>query len=239
MQKEIFTEKGMVQFELHYKKIKNLNLRVRRDGSIMVSAPIGLSEKYIQQFVAARAEFILSAKKKMISHQKQEHMERLPQLNHMDQIQLLGRPKTVILCKGKKRVEEQQDRILIFLPDRENVETRQRVYLKWRKEQEDRLLAKLFLSVYDHYFYETPQEMPLPKLVLREMKSRWGSCRPFQGVITLNRKLIEYPVEAIEYVILHELVHYLEMNHSSRFYEQIALRMPDYKERKSLLKREN
>ncbi len=239
MFREIIVEEGMIQFELHYKKIKNLNLRIRRDGSVMVSAPIGLSEEYIRNFVAARAKFILSAKKKMITHQKQEHMERLPQLNHLDQIQLLGVQKTVILCKGKKRVEEQLDRILIFLPDRENLEMRQRVYLKWRKEKEDLLLTKLFLSVYDHYFYETPQEMPLPKLILREMKSRWGSCRPFQGVITLNRKLIEYPVEAIEYVILHEFVHYLEMNHSSRFYEQVALRMPDYKKRKSLLKREN
>ena len=239
MLKEIIVKEGTIQFELYYKKIKNLNLRVRRDGSVMVSAPIGLSQKHIDHFVASRAELILATRNQMIVEQLKEHQERLPELNHLDQIQLLGIQKTIILCKGNKRVEEQKDRILIFLPNINEVEIRQKTYLKWRKEQEELWLSRIFLSVYDHYFYETLEQMPLPKLVLREMKSRWGSCRPFQGVITLNRKLIEYPVEAIEYVVLHEFVHYLEMNHSSRFYEQVELRMPDYKKRKSLLKREN
>lgn len=239
MLKEIIVKEGTIQFELYYKKIKNLNLRVRRDGSVMVSAPIGLSQKHIDHFVASRAELILATRNQMIVEQLKEHQERLPELNHLDQIQLLGIQKTIILCKGKKRVEEQKDRILIFLPNINEVEIRQKTFLKWRKEQEELWLSRIFLSVYDHYFYETLEQMPLPKLVLREMKSRWGSCRPFQGVITLNRKLIEYPVEAIEYVVLHEFVHYLEMNHSSRFYEQVELRMPDYKKRKSLLKREN
>ena len=239
MLKEIIVKEGTIQFELYYKKIKNLNLRVRRDGSVMVSAPIGLSQKHIDHFVASRAELILATRNQMIVEQLKEHQERLPELNHLDQIQLLGSQKTIILCKGKKRVEEQKDRIIIFLPNINDVEIRQKTFLKWRKEQEELWLSRIFLSVYDHYFYETLEQMPLPKLVLREMKSRWGSCRPFQGVITLNRKLIEYPVEAIEYVVLHEFVHYLEMNHSSRFYEQVELRMPDYKKRKSLLKREN
>lgn len=239
MLREIIVEEGIIQFELYYKRIKNLNLRVRRDGSVMVSAPMGLPQKHIDHFVASRAERILTTRDQMIDAHKKEHQERLPELNQLDQIHLLGVMKTIILCKGKRRVEEQKDRILIFLPNINEVGARQKVFLKWRKEQEELWLSRIFLSVYDHYFYDTPEQMPLPKLVLREMTSRWGSCRPFQGVITLNRKLIEYPVEAIEYVVLHEFVHYLEMNHSSRFYEQVALRMPDYKKRKSLLKREN
>ena len=239
MTREIITNSDVIQYELIYKKIKNLNMRVRTDGTVMVSAPVGLAENYIQKFMIERAEMILSAKKKMVQHQKQERMERLPDLNHMDQVRILGSTKTIILCRGKKRVEEQKDRILIFVPDMDSVEERQKVYLKWRKKQEEVWLSKIFLSVYDHYFYETPQQMPLPKLVLREMKSRWGSCRPYQGVITLNRRLIEYPIEGIEYVVLHELVHYIELNHSKRFYQQVEIRMPDYKERKSLLKREN
>ncbi len=63
------------------------------------------------------------------------------------------------------------------------------------------------------------------------MKSRWGSCIPAKQQITLNQNLIHYPIEFAEYVILHELVHFIQPNHSKAFYQIIEYYMPDYKER--------
>lgn len=233
------TAQGEVSYVLYYKNIKNLNLRVKSDGSVMVSAPFGVPQSYIEAFVRDRALFIQEARRRMMEREKLEMQQRQPDLKLVEEVRLLGKEKKIVICKGKKRVEEYADRILLFATHPDSEEEIRKLYIKWRKKQEEIWLSRIFLSVYDHYFLDTPEEMPLPKLVLRDMKSRWGSCRPYQGVITLNRRLIEYPVEAIEYVVLHEFVHYLEMNHSKNFYQQVEIRMPDYKQRKGLLKRES
>ncbi len=75
-----------------------------------------------------------------------------------------------------------------------------------------------------------------PVVVVRQMRSRWGSCTA-QGKITLNLKLIMVPKQLIDYVIVHELCHRVEQNHSKRFYGLLGRVMPDWKERKEKLKR--
>jgi len=67
----------------------------------------------------------------------------------------------------------------------------------------------------------------------------WGSCQPEKGVITLNSKLIAAPRNCIEYVVLHEFVHFIYSSHSKQFYEFVAMLMPDWKERKSELEKVN
>ena len=67
------------------------------------------------------------------------------------------------------------------------------------------------------------------------MKSIWGSCTPAKNSITLNRKLIHYPFEFIEYVVLHEFVHFIQPNHSKAFYNIIENYMPDYKTRMEMV----
>ena len=74
-----------------------------------------------------------------------------------------------------------------------------------------------------------------PQIKIRDMKSRWGSCTPAKNSITLNKKLIHYPFEFIEYVVLHEFVHFIQPNHSQAFYHIIENYMPDYKERMKLV----
>jgi len=65
----------------------------------------------------------------------------------------------------------------------------------------------------------------------RKMSATWGICRPTQGTITFNKRLIHQPEAFIEYVVLHELCHLLICNHSKEFYTLVAGLMPDYKEK--------
>ncbi|MEG1630218.1 MAG: M48 family metallopeptidase, partial [Erysipelotrichaceae bacterium] len=74
-------------------------------------------------------------------------------------------------------------------------------------------------------------DIPSPSLKIRTMSSRWGSCIPDKQQITLNRRLIHYPIEFIEYVVLHELVHFVQPNHSKTFYAIVENHMSDYKKR--------
>ena len=67
------------------------------------------------------------------------------------------------------------------------------------------------------------------------MTSRWGSCIPSRCKITINKNLIYSPFECLEYVVLHEVAHLIEANHSKNFYAIIEKVMPDWKTRKKLL----
>lgn len=72
-------------------------------------------------------------------------------------------------------------------------------------------------------------------IVYRNMKSRWGSCQPETGRICFNIRLALYPPECLEYVVVHELCHFLEPNHGSGFHALMDRVMPDWPERKKKL----
>ena len=70
------------------------------------------------------------------------------------------------------------------------------------------------------------------------MISRWGSCQPKRKVLTFNKRLIEMPKICIEYVVLHEFVHFLQADHSKKFYALMTMFMPDWESRARLLEKE-
>lgn len=74
-----------------------------------------------------------------------------------------------------------------------------------------------------------------PEIKVRDMKTRWGVCHISKRTITLNTRLAEQPYPAIEYVILHEYVHFLHPNHQAGFHGEMARLMPDYRQRRKLL----
>ena len=74
-----------------------------------------------------------------------------------------------------------------------------------------------------------------PTVVIKRMKTRWGSCVPKKDKIILNMELIRAPAHCIEYVILHELIHLKYSHHNKDFYDFLSLIMSDWQERKSKL----
>lgn len=97
--------------------------------------------------------------------------------------------------------------------------------------------AAAFLPVLDRLYPLVADHVPeKPALRVRFMTSRWGVCHIQKGYITLNKQLLGEPYEALEYVVLHELVHFIHPDHQAGFHQEMARLMPDYRERRKLLR---
>ena len=177
-----------IKYILERKQVKNINLRVRPDGSVKVSASPRVDASQIDDFVLSKAEFILKA------------------------------------LKGFEAVTEAEEKY-------------QRELGKAKAGRES-LLADpaIFTEILDEVYPAfIPYGIARPKVRIRTMKSCWGSCLVNKGIITLNRKLLMKPRECIEYVVVHELCHFVHPNHSKQFYGFMEQFMPDWKERRAYL----
>ena len=95
--------------------------------------------------------------------------------------------------------------------------------------------AKRILPIKTSY-YANIMGLKYGRITITGAKTRFGSCSS-KGNISFSYRLMLYPDEAIDAVVVHELAHLYEMNHSPRFYKIIETVLPDYKERKKLLKK--
>ena len=96
--------------------------------------------------------------------------------------------------------------------------------------------SKEFLKEKIDFYLSTSFHHAFPEIQIKKMKRRWGACFYQKNRVCFNLVLAHIDYALIDYVIVHELCHFLEANHSKAFYHEIEKRMPDYKERERLLK---
>lgn len=140
-----------------------------------------------------------------------------------------------------------QDRILGFLSekaswigmqqDRMRMRTKARqqegIHLEAEREKELRAQAKTVLAQRVEYFARQIG-VTYGKITVRDQKTRWGSCSQ-AGNLNFNFRLILAPQEVLDYVVVHELCHRRQMNHSAQFWNEVAQVLPDYRARKAWL----
>lgn len=114
-----------------------------------------------------------------------------------------------------------------------------KIYVKSTKEL-DKWLTKQIKTLYLerlNYWYDIfTEDIPYPKLRVRTMKTRWGVCNRKSNVVTLNNQLIKYDITCLDYVIIHELSHFVEFNHSDKFWKVVSKYCKDYKQKRKDLK---
>ena len=144
----------------------------------------------------------------------------------------LRMPKDRILCFLSEKaswVRMQQGR----MQEREKMRQQARIHLDAAQEKELRERAKSVLAQRTAYFARQIG-VTYGRITVRDQKTRWGSCSQ-TGNLNFNFRLILAPLEVLDYVVVHELCHRRQMNHSAQFWQEVAQVLPDYRKRKAWL----
>lgn len=213
--KVVQCRKYPITYTLVTKQVKNINMRISSKGEVVVSANPFVPMDKIDDFVSSKVSWIVKHQKSMIDDKH---------------IVLFGNSLKIRKTTGKyNHVSYDKDTLYVQCREQADPEKVIRQFL-------DKLCRDVFLDIATLTFRSLSNyHLEFPDVKIRDMKSRWGSCTPAKNSITLNRKLIHYPFEFIEYVVLHEFVHFIQPNHSKAFYNIIENYMPDYKTRMEMV----
>ena len=231
IQRTILIDGRPLQYSLERKCVKNLNLHVRKDGSVYVSANTTVPEEKIDEFLIRKGVFIRNAQKKF---REQEQYKPLPkQYVSGETFYIQGRALRLKVTQANKD-KIYSDGVYLFLEVNDTLDTakKERMVNRYLDRQCKAVFGEIVESLYP--VFQKYGVVP-PVLRIRNMDTRWGSCLPGKGIITLNKRLLEAPRNCIEYVVMHEFCHFIHPNHSKHFYDFLAMLMPDWKARKKIL----
>ncbi|MCE9500098.1 MAG: M48 family metallopeptidase [Leptospira sp.] len=237
LSKDIIAEQHSVTFEakkINYSLIRTnrrtLAIFVYPDKTVLVKAPLFVRSTDIQNRIIKKAKWIIK---------KQEHFGNYrPQVLPKEYLQgethrFLGEDYLLKIVTAKDtKVELQNEYILVSLSKTENRTLIKKALNHWFMDQ-----AKTVFGERIEHCLELMKSFGLPvaRFKIKKMRSRWGSCS-INHNISLNLKLIHAPIECIDYLIVHELCHLKEHNHSKNFYKLLSAVFPDLKERQHKLK---
>lgn len=221
--KVIQCKKHPITYTLVIKQVKNINMRISPKGEIVVSANPFVPLDKIDEFVSSKVSWIVEHQKKVV-----EKAQRC--LLSDKEIMLFGKQLKIKKSAGRYNYVSYDDKYL-YVQLKQDADVEKVITQFLNKLCKDVFMDVATLTCNSLKDYQ----IPFPEVKIRTMKSRWGSCTPARNTITLNKKLIHYPLEFIEYVVLHEFVHFIQPNHSKAFYNIIENYMPDYKQRMQLI----
>lgn len=183
---------------------KNTYIRVKKDMNIYVTTNYFTRDKEIKKLIEDNKKSIM----KMIDTQKVKHKNNTG-------FYYLGKsydPIYVEYCDISFGEEK------VFINKNLDID-------KWYKKKAKGLFKERLDEIYNKY----TESIPYPDLRIRKMTTRWGVCNTRLKVITLNLELIKRDIKYLDYVIVHELSHLIEANHSSKFWALVEKNYPDYK----------
>ena len=213
-----------IDIHLYRKTIKNLYIRVNPpNGQVTVSVPKRLSDKGVQQFITERLPWIREQQQKFIHYEEPLTFNYVEGETHY----LWGKTFTLKVTErhAKHELIKTYDELHLFVRQGTTTENKALVIESFYKEQ---IAEQLQILV---PIWEEKMSIVTPEIRLRSMKTRWGSCRVDGTRIWLNTELAKKPVESLEYVLVHEMVHLFEPSHNHRFRALMDKFLPDWRER--------
>lgn len=215
-------------------KPRKISIRVHPDSKVVVTAPENAENIDIHEAVMKRAKWIWNAIIEFRSHQK--YVQAKQYVSGEMQFYLGRRYVLKLIEDGERSASVKMDRgkLLVSLPrfDSKKQSLAKRLINDWYKYR----AQCIFQERLNHILPQATWVKGIPGFSILAMQKQWGSCSA-KGTLMLNPHLVKAPKECIDYVILHELCHIAEHNHSERFWRLLTQVMPQWKEVKNRLDR--
>lgn len=217
-----------ITIDVVYKDIKNLHIGVYPPlGRVRVAAPKRLEEDHVRLAVIQRLPWIKRQREQLQNATRQSAREMTTGESHYvwgvrHRLKVVERP-------GRPHVEVDGDRLLMYVPEGFDAESRIKLLQKWQRVQLREVIPGLVAK------WEPKIGRTVPRWSIRRMKTKWGSCNRETGHIWFNLELAKKHPLQLEYLVVHEMTHLLERNHGERFTKLMDGFMPDWRQRRDAL----
>ncbi len=225
----------VIDFLIERKNVKNVNLNIKPDMTIQVTAHEKVPLSFIYDFVKNKGAWIVKNVRSFEDVLPNKQSER--EYVSGESFKYLGKQYRLRVQKTKdeEKVKYFRGFIYLYVQDPNNFKRKEKLMDGWYREKAITIfqesLDKMSVLI-KKYGVEKPA------LDLRIMKARWGSALLDSNTILLNTELIKAPKHCIDYVIVHELIHFKYNDHSEKFYKMLYSLMPDWEKRKAILDEE-
>ena len=205
-------------------KLKSITLKINKD-CINITTPFFLTNKKIDDLLYKKLNWI---KKQLLIQSNIQTFIKKEYVNG-EEFLFLGETYNLKIREGNQySIKIEDGFLMVIVKDVQNISKIKRLIRKWLHDQ-----SVLYFNKETFYFAEK-NKLNLHSVKVREYSARWGSCST-NGDISFNWRLIMAPPHIIEYVIIHELMHIKEHNHSSRFWDLVKSQYPNIKDAKQWL----
>lgn len=217
---------GDIKAELIQKDIKNIHLSVYPPfGHVRVAIPQHMTEESARAYVATKIPWIRRQQKRILSQEREPIRNYVPGESHY----LWGKRYLLRVTEGRPNLETKGSRINLTVKGGASREDKEQIFERWHRK----VLAEFVEERLPDW--EDRMGVTCDKVLIRRMRTKWGSCTHSKKTIRLNTELVKKPKDCVEYVLVHELAHLLVPNHSGAFIDLMDKCLPSWRERRNLL----
>lgn len=206
----------MIDYQLNIKPIKRCYLKII-SGKVVVNSSPAFSINMIEQLIRDNQDIVLKQINSYIPKYLYENNGYVYIFNQRYQI--------IVRDLNQWKVAIHEDKLYVY-----------HHRIQEAIERELKKILKDYLEKRIKEYLKTVFNLSFPVIQIKKLKARWGACFSRQNKVCFNLILVHLDKELIDYVIIHELCHFIQPNHSKQFYQEVAERLPDYKNREKRLK---
>jgi len=217
---------GDLIIEVEQKDIKNVHLSVYPpNGRVRIAAPSKMTLDTIRIYAISKLSWIKKQQTKILSQKREAPREYLTKESHF----YLGKRYLlkVIELNAVPTVHLTHKNIELYVRPNSSPEKRKEILENWYREQLRMLGTDLIAK------WEATMKVKVNELGIKKMKTKWGTCNEEAKRVWLNFELVKKPIECVEYIVVHEMVHLKVRNHNNKFVAYMNHFLPEWKQLKA------
>lgn len=218
---------GSVEVEVKFKPIKNLHLSVHPPyGKVTVSSPEFFDLEKVRVYLITKLGWIKREQKKIATQEREGEKFMITRESH----QFLGKRYLLdVKDSNTNKIILKHSSIELYAKESASVEAKKKVLYDWYRKELRAQIKTLIPK------YAVIMNLSIPEFGIRIMKTKWGSCTTESQKLWFNIELAKKPIECIEYIVVHEMVHLIERNHNKNFVILMDRYLPNWRTQKNIL----